>query len=207
MFLFQNICLRKYIEKRAAAKEIEESERVDEPAADRRDGLTKRLSARFGKSRDQATEETADSKDVTDEKTDTRRGFFAKRRQNETRRTPSRQTSQVEAIEEADEQRPAFESALHGQTTSSKKLQPKAVAIPYSRLKKERFYDWPPDPTVSRATPIILYPRTADDSLTASVPSFIIDNDEPMESARQQESSDLVPADIPEFISFPSTFA
>jgi len=53
-------------------------------------------------------------------------------------------------------ERPPFSSDLHGQS-SSKKLSPRSIAVPYSRVRKERFYDWPPDPTVSRATPMYLY--------------------------------------------------
>ena len=53
-------------------------------------------------------------------------------------------------------ERPPFSSDLHGQS-SSKKLPPRSIAVPYSRVRKERFYDWPPDPTVSRATPIYLF--------------------------------------------------
>jgi hypothetical protein len=52
------------------------------------------------------------------------------------------------------EDRPAFRSEMYGQTSTSRKMHPRAIAIPYSRLKKDRFFDWPPDPTVSRATPM-----------------------------------------------------
>lgn len=54
------------------------------------------------------------------------------------------------------EQRPAF-STQHN-SRSSKKLRPREVAVPYSKLRKDRFYDWPPDPTVSRATPVPIGP-------------------------------------------------
>eukprot|EP00543_Licmophora_paradoxa_P013926 CAMPEP_0202477968 /NCGR_PEP_ID=MMETSP1360-20130828/94213_1 /ASSEMBLY_ACC=CAM_ASM_000848 /TAXON_ID=515479 /ORGANISM="Licmophora paradoxa, Strain CCMP2313" /LENGTH=985 /DNA_ID=CAMNT_0049105227 /DNA_START=745 /DNA_END=3702 /DNA_ORIENTATION=- len=37
-----------------------------------------------------------------------------------------------------------------------KHFQPREIVVPYSRFRKERFYDWPPDPTVSRATPVNL---------------------------------------------------
>lgn len=78
------------------------------------------------------------------------------------------------------DERPAFQSAIYGQATSSKKVEPRAVAIPYSRIKKDRFYDWPPDPTVSRATPIEIYRETMEDidSLTASVPGVLIPDQE-----------------------------
>lgn len=47
--------------------------------------------------------------------------------------------------------RPAF----FANARSSKRSQiPHDVSIPYFRFRKDRFYDWPPDPTVSRATPL-----------------------------------------------------
>lgn len=50
------------------------------------------------------------------------------------------------------DERPPFLPNHHANT--SKKVQPRSVVIPYSRLKKDRFFDWPPDPTVSKATPL-----------------------------------------------------
>lgn len=47
--------------------------------------------------------------------------------------------------------RPAF----YANVKPSKRNQvPRDVAVPYFRFRKDRFYDWPPDPTVSRATPM-----------------------------------------------------
>lgn len=37
---------------------------------------------------------------------------------------------------------------------ATKNLQPREIVVPYSRFRKERFYDWPPDATVARATPV-----------------------------------------------------
>jgi hypothetical protein len=56
--------------------------------------------------------------------------------------------SQVDNVEA----RPAF-STQHN-SSRKKGLRPREVAVPYSKLRKDRFFDWPPDPTVSRATPI-----------------------------------------------------
>lgn len=44
--------------------------------------------------------------------------------------------------------------AFSTQQKLKKNVPPRGVIIPYSRLRKERFYDWPPDPSVSRATPL-----------------------------------------------------
>lgn len=54
--------------------------------------------------------------------------------------------------------RPAF-STQHNARTLKKGLMPREVVVPYSKFRKERFYDWPPDPTVSRATPVPLSDR------------------------------------------------
>ena len=35
-------------------------------------------------------------------------------------------------------------------------LEPREVVVPYTRVRTERFYDWPPDPSVSRASPVFL---------------------------------------------------
>jgi len=47
--------------------------------------------------------------------------------------------------------RPAFSANARGTKRSQI---PRDVAVPYFRFRKDRFYDWPPDPTVSRATPL-----------------------------------------------------
>ena len=62
---------------------------------------------------------------------------------------------ELEEINEADlyhSPRPAF----YAHTKPTRRTQiPRDVAVPYFRFRKERFFDWPPDPTVSRATPLL----------------------------------------------------
>uniref|UniRef100_A0A7S1GKL2 Uncharacterized protein n=1 Tax=Cyclophora tenuis TaxID=216820 RepID=A0A7S1GKL2_CYCTE len=48
--------------------------------------------------------------------------------------------------------RQAF-SAVH--QTRGKRSAPRDVVVPYVPFRIDRFYDWPPDPTVSRATPVV----------------------------------------------------
>jgi hypothetical protein len=62
-------------------------------------------------------------------------------------------------------------------TTSAKqRTAARAVVVPYSRLRKDRFWSWPPDPTVSRATPVPLFDSIhEDDSMTLSGPEPIMD--------------------------------
>jgi hypothetical protein len=74
------------------------------------------------------------------------------------RRPPRRGNKRpsIDSMEGMIGDRSPFSSDLYGKTTSSK-LAPRSIAIPYSRVRKERFFDWPPDPTVSRATPLPLW--------------------------------------------------
>lgn len=60
--------------------------------------------------------------------------------------------------------------------SGSKRMPTRAVVVPYTRLKKERFYNWPPDPTVSRATPAPIFDSMHDDdSMTLSAPDVAIE--------------------------------
>lgn len=76
--------------------------------------------------------------------------------------------------------RPPFRADPHEKVSSNKKVHPRSIVIPYSRFKPDRFYDWPPDPTVSRATPLPpLYESTAaTDQILAPPPpaEFVLDN-------------------------------
>ena len=204
--------MRRYLEKKAAAKEQvslddddAEADQLPEKRLDRHGEITKQQVARFGRSRDLGMDDSNNSKEKVDDKTEARRGFFSKRRQNGKVKKPGSNLEGEEVSQIVE--RPAFQSVQHGQSSANKKLQPRAVAIPYSRLRKERFYDWPPDPTVSRATPIALYPETTDDlddSLTASVPDFTMPDHEdyPSTLRRRNSSSGPGPADIPTNIAF-----
>ena len=46
---------------------------------------------------------------------------------------------------------------FHGQyknETNSSNIEPREVYVPYTPFRRDRFYDWPPSPAVSRATPL-----------------------------------------------------
>jgi hypothetical protein len=66
--------------------------------------------------------------------------------------------------------RPVFSSTVQGSVVS-RRIQPRSVAVPYSRFKKDRFFDWPPDPTVSRATPLIPWERDMSQQQAAPKPN------------------------------------
>jgi hypothetical protein len=178
--------------------------------------LTKSSSFRIGKS---GFDNLNDVKEkIDDNASDARRGFFGKRRNNTAEARPpiSQRPTKSNSFRMKDDtlqtSRPAFHSALYGQSSASTKVQPRAVAIPYSRFKKERFYDWPPDPTVSRATPITLFQvsdKADNDSLSASIPNLpISDHDDDEEdvlnsSLRRRRSSNVQrSSDIPDIIMF-----
>jgi hypothetical protein len=79
------------------------------------------------------------------------------------RRFGAREVKEEDEIEMKSD-RPVFSSTAQG--TVTRRAQPRSVAIPYSRFKKDRFFDWPPDPTVSRATPLIPWGRDTELSTT-----------------------------------------
>jgi hypothetical protein len=202
--------VRKYLENKAAKKAEEEaldgSENAETSSNPNRS--ERRPSFRFG-GRPLRGDGLDDSAHGKADKLDNRRGLFSKRRKDTAhqRRRGSYSDINIPKIDEVvEEERPPFESAFHGQSSSNKKQQPRAVAIPYSRLKKERFYDWPPDPTVSRATPLVLYDDPVDDlddSLTGSVPDIPMpDHDDVHCSLRRRHNAAEPSPDIPTDITF-----
>jgi hypothetical protein len=138
-FLFlgpQNIFLRTHLENKAAKIPKEHREKTgnkDEayPTEQRRDHKTSEL--QLGVS--------------SNSRLDHRKVFF---RKNTSRELSTDKPHLIGPLYQ--DERPVF-SVQHG-SVASRKLRPRSVAIPYNRLRKERFYDWPPDPTVSRATPL-----------------------------------------------------
>eukprot|EP00547_Thalassionema_nitzschioides_P007542 CAMPEP_0194205528 /NCGR_PEP_ID=MMETSP0156-20130528/4774_1 /TAXON_ID=33649 /ORGANISM="Thalassionema nitzschioides, Strain L26-B" /LENGTH=1402 /DNA_ID=CAMNT_0038931819 /DNA_START=177 /DNA_END=4385 /DNA_ORIENTATION=+ len=59
-------------------------------------------------------------------------------------------TSETKSSSQIPEKRRKFK-AVQG---SRKFADPREIIVPYSRIRMERFSNWPPDPTVARATPI-----------------------------------------------------
>lgn len=140
----QNILLRKYLERQAERRETDKREASSAPG----DNVSENASDRgvLGSNLSTNSGETFQKKN----------GLFgiglaARRPARRGGKRPS-----IDNMEVMVGERPAFSSDFYGQS-SSKKLSPRSIAIPYSRVRKERFYDWPPDPTVSRATPLELF--------------------------------------------------
>mmetsp|Transcript_40846 Transcript_40846/g.85005 ORF Transcript_40846/g.85005 Transcript_40846/m.85005 type:complete len:1211 (-) Transcript_40846:1229-4861(-) len=154
----QNILLRRYLEKRAR-KRKEEAELAKLQENDGYDGSVAGSTHSFGYG-DMASstnpntstlkrQSSANENDTASVKSNepTRRGFFGRKKRGN--KTP--QSS--EPTEFFAHERPPFCSD-YSSNANRKSMQPRSVVIPYSKLRKERFYDWPPDPTVSRATPL-----------------------------------------------------
>jgi hypothetical protein len=63
----------------------------------------------------------------------------------------------LDSLDETCPMRPPFSAHKPTKSTSrTNQLAPRELVVPYTRGRTERFYDWPPDPTVARATPISL---------------------------------------------------
>jgi hypothetical protein len=166
----QNILVAKYIRIRAQKKAADKAKELDEESdpRDPRSMLKRQNSKKFGRGRSDVTGDESLHSLKTEKTNNSRRG-------KPTSRKGKRLLKEEELLEK---ERPPFSMEWHSQSTS-KKVQPRAVVIPYCRLKKDRFFDWPPDPTVSRATPVIfeqpLYTNDAE-SLTDSVREPLVED-------------------------------
>lgn len=136
----QNVGVRMYLERRAREKEIkdaEKAEREKEEAKRRRPDVQAQEAAA-----------AAASKEVEEKKKKKKVGFFGSKKGGE--------EEEVEEVNEAElyhSPRPAF----YAHTKPTRRTQiPRDVAVPYFRFRKERFFDWPPDPTVSRANTLLV---------------------------------------------------
>jgi hypothetical protein len=118
----------------------------------------------------QSAAASSDDRSVSTKKTKSRWG----------RRGKDKEADKEEEVNEADlyhSPRPAF----YAHTRPTRRTQvPRDVAVPYFRFRKDRFYDWPPDPTVSRATPLLATSREAQsefEDMDSSVHHNSNDND------------------------------
>jgi hypothetical protein len=141
-FALQNIAIRRYLERRAKEKEEEErKEREREKtlaAAEQRNSVLDTVPAQ----KLQAAPEKGEDKK---EKSKLMKWGRSKKPTDEAE-------EQINEAELYQSPRPAFCANARG----TKRTQvPRDVAVPYFRFRKDRFYDWPPDPTVSRATPML----------------------------------------------------
>jgi hypothetical protein len=146
----QNIAVRKYLERRAKEREIEEKEQKE------KDELNAPLQTNVPEPMKSSTKKS--NPFVKDDENKDDKGK-KKRRWGRSLKKDA-EDEQAEEINEADlyhSPRPAFYA--HNRPTRRTQV-PRDVAVPYFRFRKDRFYDWPPDPTVSRATPMLTYAQT-----------------------------------------------
>lgn len=145
----QNIILRRYLEKRASRKadEASEKEQVEIDNCDMASTHSAHAETSSLTSNTKRLTSVTESDNASVRSNEPRRGFFGRRKRN------NKNQHSAEPSEFFSCERPPF-CGDYGSSTNRKVAQPRSVVIPYGKLRKERFFDWPPDPTVSRATPL-----------------------------------------------------
>ncbi|KAL7580121.1 hypothetical protein ACA910_012880 [Epithemia clementina (nom. ined.)] len=141
----QNIFLRKYIEKWAEKRKADEAKSKEDNDIAASESAYNPNAATLDHPSAVRRQRTDDSDNMSVRSE--RRGLFGRKKNRGKFQGPGEGSDFIVA-----QDRPPFSSDIHA--TNNRKLQPRSVVVPYSRLRKERFYDWPPDPTVSRATPL-----------------------------------------------------
>lgn len=140
---WQNIAVRKYLERRAKEKEHDEKE-----AKEREKFLEK---TKDGEGSVYVPPQLQQAKAAAEDPSVTK----GKKKKGWGRSRKGKDENAEEEVNEADlyhSPRPAF--FAHTRPTRRTAV-PRDVAVPYFRFRKDRFYYWPPDPTVSRATPLL----------------------------------------------------
>jgi hypothetical protein len=149
----QNIAVRKYLERRAREREQEEKEEKE------KEDLKGQLASSGQDAQSQLIQKsTNDPKDEKEkaEKAKKKRGLFGRSKKKE--EEDEFKEAEMKEAELYQSPRPAFYA--HNKPTRKNQI-PRDVAVPYFRFRKDRFFDWPPDPTVSRATPMSAYLQAA----------------------------------------------
>lgn len=145
----QNIALRGYLEQRAKKrKEEEEKKRLQAEEEAFMNGSVQ-SGYDYGSTPTNAARKanSYDSDNTSVRSNENKRGLFGRMKRK-------KDLASNDPLEYYGNERPAFSADTGGANTNKKQLRPRSVVVPFSRLRKERFYDWPPDPTVSRATPV-----------------------------------------------------
>ena len=138
--------MRKYLEKKAAEKALEKAQQAREEA----EGVS--FSPVVNDSKIEQAEYVIPAAKKDDGPGGRDKSLMNKSMKNSRSKGKKGEDAFYDDTEEKIEQRPAFSTGHNSRI--SKKVRPREVAVPYSKLRKDRFYDWPPDPTVSRATPV-----------------------------------------------------
>lgn len=149
----QNIAVRKYLERRAKERESEEKEEKAKEEIDAQPKIDDLNSKDSGPNASRKAKEK-EEKDKADAGKKKRRWGRGRKKDEEA------EQDEINEAELYHSPRPAF----YAHTRPTKRTQvPRDVAVPYFRFRKDRFFDWPPDPTVSRATPMLTHGVGVDD--------------------------------------------
>jgi hypothetical protein len=144
----QNIAVRKYLERRAKEREIEEKEQKEKD--DLNDDAIETTALEPTKSSTKKSNLASKEDENKDDKGKKKRLWGRSSKKD----AEDEQAQEIIEAELYQSPRPAF----YAHTRPARRTQvPRDVAVPYFRFRKDRFYDWPPDPTVSRATPMLTY--------------------------------------------------
>lgn len=180
VYLFQNILVRRRLLYKAAKAEKEEQSDPETIELDKdEDTNTEPSEASFSvDSKASSSDETlgsiavtADMPEASTEDDASKKKLSRRRRltrklakMRERRRSKKRESLAKEPPAPPAPTRPVFSAATYHKP-SKVPLEPREVVVPYTRVRTERFYDWPPDPTMSRAAPVLLsdYDETAED--------------------------------------------
>lgn len=168
---FQNILVRRRLLRQAADAEKEQLQTDTETVqtgedsntgtepSDESPSIDSRASATDGTPRSltETTAPDASTEDDAAEKKQSRRRRLKKKiaSMREKRRSKKQESLRSEPEPPPMPTRPVFSGATYHKA-SKVPLEPREVVVPYTRVRTERFYDWPPDPTVSRAAPVSL---------------------------------------------------
>ena len=142
----QNIAVRKYLEKRAKEKEMDEKEKKEREKIESEAIHPAYAGVQAISNAPEASTKSKGGKAAPELPAKVKKKSRWGRKAKE---------EEEEEVNEADlyhSPRPAF--FAHTRPTRRTQI-PRDVAVPYFRFRKDRFYDWPPDPTVSRATPLL----------------------------------------------------
>lgn len=146
----QNIAVRKWLERRANRREREEKEEKEKEALKAQLKTNDPLVQPQIQPMNSSTLSNKNKEEVGGKKK--RIWGLKKLKEDE----EADQTDEIKETELFHSPRPAF---FANPKASKRNQVPRDVAVPYFRFRKDRFYDWPPDPTVSRATPMVMKSR------------------------------------------------
>jgi hypothetical protein len=170
----QNILLRRRLLCQAAEREKKEEEELQQPQQAREtdqsntdneadagdealgDEHSRDTDGTPGSESERTSQDDAATEDDSIQKKEGRRNRLKKKLATMKEKRRLKKQESLKASEpEPLPPRPAFRAVSYFKP-SKIPLESREVVVPYTRVRTERFYDWPPDPSVSRASPVFL---------------------------------------------------